>query len=68
MYKRQDGNPGLMHHKVIIIDRSIVITGSYNFSASAEEVNDENLIVIFSPDIAAQYLAEFMRIYAQAQP
>jgi phosphatidylserine/phosphatidylglycerophosphate/cardiolipin synthase-like enzyme len=65
---RLDGNPGLMHHKVIIIDRSIVITGSYNFSASAEEVNDENLIVIYSPDIAAQYLAEFMRIYAQAQP
>ncbi|MCJ7584749.1 MAG: phospholipase D-like domain-containing protein [Anaerolineales bacterium] len=65
---RLDGNPGLMHHKVIIIDGSIVITGSYNFSASAEEVNDENLILIYSPDIAAQYLAEFMRIYAQAQP
>jgi len=65
---RLDGNPGLMHHKVIIIDRNIVITGSYNFSASAEEVNDENLIVIYNADIAAQYLAEFMRIYAQAQP
>jgi phosphatidylserine/phosphatidylglycerophosphate/cardiolipin synthase-like enzyme len=65
---RLDGNPGLMHHKVIIIDRSIVITGSYNFSASAEEVNDENLIVISNPDIAAQYLVEFMRVYAQAQP
>jgi phosphatidylserine/phosphatidylglycerophosphate/cardiolipin synthase-like enzyme len=65
---RLDGNPGLMHHKVIIIDRSIVITGSYNFSASAEEVNDENLIVIYNADVAAQYLAEFMRIYAQAQP
>ena len=65
---RLDGNPGLMHLKVIIIDDSIVITGSYNFSTSAEEVNDENLIVIYSPDIAAQYLAEFMRIYTQAQP
>jgi len=65
---RLDGNPGLMHHKVILIDRSIVITGSYNFSASAEERNDENLIVIYNPDIAAQYLTEFMRVYAQAQP
>ena len=65
---RLDGNPGLMHHKVIIIDRSIVITGSYNFSASAEEVNDENLIVIYNPVIAAQYRAEFLRINAQAQP
>ncbi len=35
---RLDGNQiGLMHHKVIIIDRAIVITGSYNFTASAEE-------------------------------
>ena len=65
---RLDGTPGLMHHKVILIDRSIVIAGSYNFSASAEERNDENLIVIYDPDIAAQYLLEFMRVYAQAQP
>ena len=65
---RLDGNPGLMHHKVFIIDRSIVVAGSYNFSASAEERNDENLIVIYDPDIAAQYLLEFMRVYAQAQP
>ncbi|MBU2611802.1 MAG: DUF1669 domain-containing protein [Chloroflexi bacterium] len=65
---RLDGNPGLMHHKLFIIDRNIVITGSYNFSASAEERNDENVVIIFSPDFAAQYLAEFQRVYAQAQP
>ncbi len=65
---RLDGNPGLMHHKVFIIDRNIVITGSYNFSASAETRNDENVIIIFNPDVAAQYLAEFQRVYAQAQP
>ncbi len=65
---RLDGNPGLMHHKLFIIDRNIVITGSYNFSASAEERNDENVVIIFNPDIAAQYLAEFQRVYTQAQP
>jgi phosphatidylserine/phosphatidylglycerophosphate/cardiolipin synthase-like enzyme len=65
---RLDGNPGLMHHKVIIIDRSIVVTGSYNFTASAETTNDENLLVIYNPDIAAQYLIEFARVYGQAQP
>ena len=41
-----DGNPGLMHHKVFIIDGQIVVMGSYNFTASAEKSNDENLIVI----------------------
>jgi phosphatidylserine/phosphatidylglycerophosphate/cardiolipin synthase-like enzyme len=65
---RLDGNGGQMHHKVIIIDRSIVITGSYNFSASAETRNDENLVIIHSPVIAGYYLDEFQRVYDQAQP
>ncbi len=63
----QDGNPGQMHHKVIIIDEKIVITGSYNFSASAERKNDENVVIFFDEQIAAQYLAEFERVYSQAQ-
>ncbi len=65
---RLDGNQGLLHHKVMIIDGQIVVTGSYNFSASAENTNDENVIVIYSPDIAAQYLREFQRVYALAKP
>jgi phosphatidylserine/phosphatidylglycerophosphate/cardiolipin synthase-like enzyme len=64
---RKDGINGLMHDKVMIIDRKIVITGSYNFTHSAETTNDENVLIIFSPDVAAQYLQEFQRIYAQAQ-
>ena len=64
---RRDGNAGLMHHKVIIIDRSIVITGSYNFSASAETSNDENVVIIHNADVAEQYMAEFQRVYDQAQ-
>lgn len=62
-----DGNPGQMHHKVFIIDGKIVITGSYNFSASAERKNDENVVIFFDEQIAAQYLAEFERVFAQAQ-
>jgi phosphatidylserine/phosphatidylglycerophosphate/cardiolipin synthase-like enzyme len=37
---RLDGNPRNMHHKIMIIDEKIVITGSYNFSANAEKRND----------------------------
>jgi phosphatidylserine/phosphatidylglycerophosphate/cardiolipin synthase-like enzyme len=65
---RLDGLPGNLHHKVILIDREIVITGSYNFSASAEEHNDENLVVLHSPAIAEAYLAEFSRQFDEAQP
>lgn len=62
-----DGNPGQMHHKVFILDEQIVITGSYNFSASAERTNDENLVIIFDPRLAVQYLAEFQRVLVEAQ-
>lgn len=62
---RLDGNPRNMHHKVIIIDERIVILGSYNFSRSAEEHNDENTLIVHNADLAAQYLFEFERIYTK---
>jgi phosphatidylserine/phosphatidylglycerophosphate/cardiolipin synthase-like enzyme len=62
---RQDGNPSFLHHKVIIIDNHTVITGSLNFSANADESNDENVIIIDDPHIAALYLQEFDRMWAQ---
>ena len=64
---RLDGNEGLMHHKVFIIDQKIVAFGSYNFSQSAEERNDENLIIVYNPVIAHQFVLEFERVQSQAQ-
>jgi phosphatidylserine/phosphatidylglycerophosphate/cardiolipin synthase-like enzyme len=58
---RQDGNPGAFHHKVIVLDEEIVITGSLNFSTSADKSNDENVVIITSRSIANQYLREFER-------
>ena len=63
-----DGNKYTMHHKVIVIDRSIVITGSFNFTETADTANDENLIVIQSPALAQLYLQEYERLQADAQP
>jgi phosphatidylserine/phosphatidylglycerophosphate/cardiolipin synthase-like enzyme len=65
---RRDGIAGLMHHKLILIDDSIVITGSYNFTNSAETRNDENVIILFNTEAAARYLDEFWRVYAMAKP
>jgi len=63
---RLDTNRNLMHHKIMVIDGEIVITGSYNFSRNAEEKNDENILVLYSDEIAQQYLLEFERIYMAA--
>jgi phosphatidylserine/phosphatidylglycerophosphate/cardiolipin synthase-like enzyme len=62
---RRDGNPTFMHNKVIIVDERFVITGSLNFSTSAEENNDENVIILDNPQIASLYIQEFDRIWAQ---
>jgi phosphatidylserine/phosphatidylglycerophosphate/cardiolipin synthase-like enzyme len=63
---RLDGNGRNMHHKVIIIDEQTVILGSYNFSRNAETRNDENTLIIHNPEIAAQFLVEFERVFAKA--
>jgi phosphatidylserine/phosphatidylglycerophosphate/cardiolipin synthase-like enzyme len=65
---RLDGNPHNMHHKVIVIDGSVVITGSYNFSASAEETNDENVLILHSQEAASLFLIEFERVFGLAAP
>jgi len=65
---RLDGNPDRMHHKVIVIDGQTVLTGSYNFSRSAETQNDENLVVLHDEAVAAKFLEEFERVFSLASP
>jgi phosphatidylserine/phosphatidylglycerophosphate/cardiolipin synthase-like enzyme len=64
---RLDGNQYGMHHKVIIIDKRIVVTGSYNFSNNARTRNDENTLIIHSPQISTLYRDEFERVWEIAQ-
>ena len=62
----------LLHHKYAVIDaeksspNSVVITGSHNWSSSAETANDENTLVIHSQRIANLYLQEFKQRYVDA--
>jgi phosphatidylserine/phosphatidylglycerophosphate/cardiolipin synthase-like enzyme len=64
---RNDGNEALMHHKVMIIDRKTVITGSFNFSANAERNNEAMLIIKNSPGTARAYAQEFLRVQEAAR-
>lgn len=60
---RNDTNSGLMHHKVAVIDGYLLLTGSFNWSASAEERNNENLMVIISENLATTFEEEFQKIW-----
>lgn len=51
---------GKMHSKSIIVDDEYVIIGSMNFSNSAENKNDENLVVIRNPNVAKFYKNFFL--------
>jgi phosphatidylserine/phosphatidylglycerophosphate/cardiolipin synthase-like enzyme len=62
----QDGNSETFHHKVFIIDETTVMTGSFNISDNATTSNDENMIIIRDPALAAQFLAEYDRMRAQS--
>jgi phosphatidylserine/phosphatidylglycerophosphate/cardiolipin synthase-like enzyme len=62
----KDANKQNMHHKVFIIDEKIVITGSMNPSAGGDTRNDENVLIIYSEEVAKLYMDEFEDLFAQA--
>ena len=51
----------------LIIDDSIVVMGSFNFSNNAANDNDENTLIIYNSDIASAYLEEFQRRWAESE-
>lgn len=55
-----------LHHKFAVVDEKIVITGSHNWSAAANYRNDETVLVINNPTIAAHYDREFKQLYDRA--
>jgi phosphatidylserine/phosphatidylglycerophosphate/cardiolipin synthase-like enzyme len=50
-----DGNHASAHNKLIIIDRETVLTGSFNFTYSAETKNAENVLIVKSKALAGLY-------------
>lgn len=64
-----DADHAIAHSKVLVIDDTTVITGSFNFSKAAEERNAENLVVLTAaPALAAAYTQEVRAHVAHARP
>jgi phosphatidylserine/phosphatidylglycerophosphate/cardiolipin synthase-like enzyme len=61
---RHDGKHAIAHNKVMLIDRTIVITGSFNFTNSAATRNAENLLVLKSADLAETYRLQWQNHWA----
>lgn len=54
---------GIAHNKIIIIDGSAVITGSFNFTTSADIRNTENVIIVQNKPLAQKYLQNWHARY-----
>lgn len=51
---------GIAHNKVMVIDKSKVITGSFNFTTAADNINVENVVLIEDNGIAHTYLQNWL--------
>jgi len=65
------GTPNLslgdvLHHKFGLVDDQVVITGSHNWSEAANSTNDETVLVVKNPVVAAHFRREFDRLYSSA--
>lgn len=73
LYIFKELDRGIMHNKFGIFERnihdmSVVLTGSFNWTFSAQRYNFENIIVSNDPLLIAQYRAVFPLLLAQSTP
>ena len=65
---RFDHSVKIAHNKIIVIDGYQTVTGSYNWTHSAEFKNAENLVFISSPAVTKQYADYFETRWKVSQP
>ena len=58
--------PGLMHDKFAIIDDREVLTGSFNWTVTANKRNSENLLIINDSRLAHQYSNQFATLWKES--
>jgi phosphatidylserine/phosphatidylglycerophosphate/cardiolipin synthase-like enzyme len=63
-----DAKHAIAHNKVMIIDKEIVMTGSFNFTKAAEEQNAENLLIIRDAQLASMYIKNWQEHDQHSEP
>jgi phosphatidylserine/phosphatidylglycerophosphate/cardiolipin synthase-like enzyme len=52
-----------MHHKFAVLDHSVVITGSFNWTTQAVKCNQENIFFYENKELARRYTEEYNRLW-----
>lgn len=58
-----DNTPNHMHHKFMIVDREIILTGSYNWTRSAAMYNQENVLSTNDKILVNKFSEEFNKLW-----
>jgi mitochondrial cardiolipin hydrolase len=58
-----DNSTAHLHHKFAIIDESILINGSFNWTRSAAMQNQENIVISYEKSLIRSFLQEFERLW-----
>jgi len=58
---------GIMHNKFTVVDGRTVLTGSFNYTVSANTLNDENVLRLVSERLAGQFEAAFEELWDREQ-
>ena len=62
---RTDSSSAHMHHKFALVDRHTLVNGSFNWTRSASDYNQENILVTNEPLLVAAYLNEFESLWEE---
>jgi phosphatidylserine/phosphatidylglycerophosphate/cardiolipin synthase-like enzyme len=60
------GERSLMHDKFAVFDGRLAVTGSFNWTTSADTSNVENAVFISDPATVARYAEAFERLWSRA--
>ena len=52
-----------MHHKFAVADKSVILTGSFNWTTQAVFNNQENVLILEDKEIALKYSTEFQKLW-----
>jgi phosphatidylserine/phosphatidylglycerophosphate/cardiolipin synthase-like enzyme len=63
-----DSFRSLMHHKFVLIDNQKLLTGSYNWTRTGSDINNENVLITTKKSIVKAYKHEFKRLWKTMKP
>jgi len=62
-----DTSDNHMHHKFMIVDNKIVLTGSYNWTRSAALYNQENILSMDDEEVVSKFSNEFEKLWVNCE-